>query len=159
MNKAELVQAIIAQLREKVGRSVGAAKAAHAEATHEESRAEDKYDTRGLEAAYLAAGQARQLEDMANAVREFSRMTVCKFGPTDPIDVSALVELQAGKEKALYFVGPAGGGTEVVHARKTVLVITPQSPIGQHLVGKKKGDAWKMKIGHFVDDYKVLSVK
>ena len=159
MKKAELVKAIIDHLTAKVGLYVGAAKAAHAEATHEESKAEDKYDTRGLEAAYLASGQARQLEEMADAVREFSRMTVCKFGPKDPIDVSALVELEVGNERALYFVGPAAGGTEVKHGRKTVLVITPQSPIGQQLVGKTRGASWKMKIGGFLNEYKILAVQ
>jgi hypothetical protein len=159
MNKADLVKKIIAQLTDKATLHVVAAKTAHAEATHEENKAEDKYDTRGLEAGYLAAGQARLLEEVAGAVRDFSRMTVCKFGPKDPIDVSALVELKTKEGSSLYFIGPSGGGTEVVHDKKTVLVITPQSPLGQQLAGKKQGDRLKMKIGGFVNDYVVVSVK
>ncbi len=159
MNKAELVKKIIDQLRVKTELHVTAAKAAHAEATHEESKAEDQYDTRGLEAAYLAAGQARQLEEVAGAVRDFSRMTVCKFGSKDPIDVSALVELKSGTERSFFFIGPSAGGTEVVHEKKTVLVITPQSPLGQQLVGKVKGAAWKARIGGVMSEYTVVAVQ
>ena len=159
MNKVELVRAILAHLTEKTELHATAARAAHAEATHEENKAEDQYDTRGLEAAYLAAGLARQVEEVVGAVRDFSRMTVCKFGPKDPIDVSALVEVRSGKEHSLYFIGPAAGGTEIVHAKKSVLVITPQSPLGQQLVGKSKGDTWKAKIGGVMREFTVVSVQ
>ena len=60
MNKRELVNQIIQQLTGEVEVLFKAARAAHAEATHEQSKAEDKYDTRGLEASYLARGQSRQ---------------------------------------------------------------------------------------------------
>jgi len=159
MNKAALVKKIIEQLTEKTALHATAARAAHAEATHEESKAEDQYDTRGLEAAYLASGLARQVEEAVGAVRDFSRMTVCKFGPKDPIDVSALVELKSGKEHSFYFIGPGAGGTEVVHEKQTVLVITPQSPLGQQLVGKVKGAVWKARIGGVMSDYTIVAVQ
>ncbi|MFH0908574.1 MAG: transcription elongation factor GreAB [bacterium] len=158
MNKTLLVKKIIAHLTDKVALHVGAAKAAHVEATHEESKAEDKYDTRGLEASYLAAGQSKQLEEMADALQQFARMTVRKFQPTEAIDLSALVELETNEGRSLYFMGPSGGGTDVVHERKAVLVITPQSPLGRQLVGRKKGDRLKMKIGGSMNDYSVVSV-
>src|SRR4051812_31278987 len=59
MTKEELVKAIIAKLNHNLGILERAARAAHAEATHESSKAENKYDTRGLEASYLAGGQSR----------------------------------------------------------------------------------------------------
>ena len=58
MKKAQLLKQIVASLSESLGVLEKAARASHAEATHESSKAESKYDTRGLEAAYLAGGQA-----------------------------------------------------------------------------------------------------
>jgi len=158
MNKIKLVEVIISQLQEKVTLHMMAAKAAHAEATHEENIAEDKYDTRGLEASYLAAGQAKQTAETAAALQEFSSLFVKKFTAGDAIDLSALVELDLKKERQFYFIGPSAGGLEVPHEGKTVLVITPQSPLGQQLVGKKKGDRLKIKIAGFTDEYRVVSV-
>lgn len=57
MNKTIIIDAIIGQLKIKAGHHDTAAKSAHAEATHEESMAEDKYDTRvSKRAVWLGAG-------------------------------------------------------------------------------------------------------
>ena len=56
VNKSLLRDAILAQLRAKLALQTRAAWLARDEATNEESRAENKYDTRGQEAAYLAEG-------------------------------------------------------------------------------------------------------
>ncbi len=158
MNKKELVEAIVAELRGKVERHMTAARAAHAEATHEESKAEDKYDTRGLEASYLAAGQARQTAEAAAALTDFAALFLKKFPQGEPIDVSALVELETRKQRLHYFIGPSAGGLEVEHDGHTVIVLTPQAPLGQQLVGKKAGDTFKFKVGPFTDDYAIISV-
>jgi len=158
MNKSELIEKIVAHLRAKVSMHMDAARAAHAEATHEESKAEDQYDTRGLEASYLAAGQARLTAEAAAAVQDFASLFIKKFQAADPIDLTALVELDMKNERMFYFIGPSAGGVEVEHDNKTVLVITPQSPLGQQLVGKKKGDKLKIKIAGFTNEYKVVSV-
>lgn len=158
MNKSEAVAKIINALRSKVSLHMDAARAAHAEATHEESKAEDKYDTRGLEASYLAAGQARQVGEAAAALQEFASLFIKRFQPDDPIDLTALVELEMKKERLFYFIGPSSGGLEVEQDGSTILVITLQSPLGQQLVGRKKGDKLKIKIAGFVNEYKVMSV-
>lgn len=158
MNKITLVDAIVAALRAKVELHVNAARAAHAEATHEESKQEDKYDTRGLEASYLAAGQARQTAEVAAALQEFAGMFLKKFPPGEPIDLTALVELEMKKERMFYFIGPAAGGLEVEHDGHNVLILTPQSPLGQQLIGRKQGDTFKFKVGPFIDAYRVASV-
>jgi len=62
MNKSDLLTQIIASLQESLEALQNTARASHAEATHESSKPENKYDTRGLEAAYLAGGQARQAD-------------------------------------------------------------------------------------------------
>jgi len=158
VNKIEIIRAIQAQLEEKIAMHREAAMAAHEEATHEESIAEDRYDTRGLEASYLAAGQARQMAEMAGALQEFSTMFVKKFGAADPIDLTALVELEMKKQRFHYFVGPGAGGLEVDFEGATILVITPQSPMGRQLIGRKAGEKLKLKVGPFTDEYLIRAV-
>jgi hypothetical protein len=51
MNKKVLIQKIIAKLTSELAVYFRAAQASRAEATHEQSKAESKYDTRGLEAS------------------------------------------------------------------------------------------------------------
>lgn len=136
-----------------------AARAAHAEATHEQSKAENKYDTRGLEASYLARGQSKQAAEIAQAIEQFSKLPARDFQTSEAIDLGAFVELK-GKddERSFYFIAPRAGGTEVMHEKKEVLVITPQSPLGQQLVGRKQGDRLLLAIGAIRDDYKIVEV-
>ena len=59
-NKALLHQKILARLAADQELLLQSARAAHAEATDEQNKAENKYDTRALEASYLAQGQANR---------------------------------------------------------------------------------------------------
>ena len=158
MNKNLLVKKIVSLLRGELELYFKAAKDAHAEATHEQSKAENKYDTRGLEASYLARGQSIQARETELAIAAFDALHPKDFGPDDRIDICAYVEIEGKKERNSYFLGPRAGGTEVTHDKKEVLVITPQSPLGRELMGKKIGDKVKLEIGGTKSEYKIVTV-
>src|SRR6478736_2328759 len=98
IKKSDLMQRIIEALHDSLAVLEKAARAAHAEATHESSKAENKYVTRGLEAAYLAGGQARQAREILESIKVFGALPVKEFGVTDSIDLSAVVELETAGE-------------------------------------------------------------
>lgn len=158
MNKRVLIQKIVAQLTKELGVYFRAAMNSRAEATHEQNKAESKYDTRGLEASYLARGQSKQAMELEAAIAEFEKLEVRKFSATDGIGVGALVELQADGETSFYFIGPRAGGTEVVQDKKEILVITPQSPLGAQLLEKKQGDKPQLVIAGKKQTAQVISV-
>ena len=158
MKKAELVKQIITSLTESLGVLEKAARASHEEATHESSKAESKYDTRGLEAAYLAGGQARQAKEILDSIKAYEALATRDFAPGEPIELTALVELDADGTHSTYFIGPKSGGLEINHRRKEIMVITPQSPLGQNLMGRKAGQRWAAKLGGSTVKYHVVSV-
>src|SRR5664280_2198278 len=158
MNKAQLVKQIITSLTESLGVLEKAARASHEEATHESSKAESKYDTRGLEAAYLAGGQARQAREILNSIKVYEALVTRDFASGEPIELTALVELDADGTHSTYFIGPKNGGLEIKHRRKEIMVITPQSPLGQNLVGRKGGQRWATKLGGSSVKYHIVSV-
>jgi transcription elongation GreA/GreB family factor len=146
MNKRDLLARIIAKLAAELEAITSAALATHAEATDEENKAEDKYDTRGLEASYLAHGQSKAAEEAAQAVAQFSALPVRDFAAGEPISLGALVLLE-GRGQSRYFIGPRAGGTEIEGDGDPVLVITPQSPLGRQLMGRKQGDSLLLDLG------------
>ncbi len=158
MNKTQLVREIVAALSESLGVLEKAAHASHAEATHESSKAESKYDTRGLEAAYLAGGQARQAKEILDSIKVYQSLAVKDFAAGEAIDVTALVELDADGMRSSYFIGPRNGGLEIKMGRKEITVITPQSPLGQNIMGKKSGQHWTAKLGGSTVNYHIISV-
>ena len=147
MNKRALLDRIIARLQSELDMLTQAALATHAEATDEENKAEDKYDTRGLEASYLAIGQSKAAEEAAQALAQFSALAVRDLTPSEPISVGAVVVLEAGGRPTHYFIGPRAGGTEIEHEGRTFLVITPQSPLGRQLMGRLQGDTLQLDLG------------
>jgi transcription elongation GreA/GreB family factor len=159
MNKRAIIKKIIARLTEELQVYFRAAKFSRAEATHESSKAESKYDTRGLEASYLARGQSKQAAELEAAIAEFEKLAVRNFGAGEPTDLGALVELEHGGESSIYFIGPRAGGTEVLHDKKEILVITPQSPLGEQLMGKKSGDQPQLTFGGAKQMTKIISVE
>jgi transcription elongation GreA/GreB family factor len=158
IDKRELLLSILAQLERELELYGQSARAAHAEATHEQSKAENKYDTRGLEASYLAHGQSKQAAETEQARQQFTSLAIRDFAPGDAIDLGALVELELGKERSWYFVGPRAGGTEVEQNGTAVLIITPQSPLGAQLLGRKEGERLKIKVGGRQEAYRIARV-
>lgn len=147
LNKQAILNLIVDHLVQEAELFFRAARAAQFEATDEQSKAENKYDTRGLEASYLARGQSRQAAETEQALALFKALTPRPFSSQDPIDVGAVVTLKGPRESDLFFVGPAMGGTEVSYQGHEITVITPQSPLGQQLVGRKTGDSVRLPSG------------
>jgi len=158
IKKTDLLERVIEALQGSLAVLEKAARAAHAEATHESSKAENKYDTRGLEAAYLAGGQARQAREILESIKVFRALPLKEFAGTDGIDLSALVELETEGELGMYFIGPRSGGLEVDYKGREILVITPQSPLGQQLMGKKAGERWTTNFNGSRIGYRIVSV-
>jgi hypothetical protein len=157
-NKQKLLNQILDSLRESLAVLEKAARASHAEATHESSKAENKYDTRGLEAAYLAGGQARQAAEIAASIEQYESLTLQTFGSGAAVDVTALVELESDGGRNTFFIGPRNGGLEVEHQGREVTVLTPQSPLGQILMGKQAGQRWSAKVGGALIKYHIVEM-
>lgn len=158
MNKEALIKKIVTRLREELEAYFNAARIAHEEATHEQSKAENKYDTRGLEASYLAHGQSRQAAELEVAIATFEQMDGRPFGRREQIGVGALVELEHGGKGTFYFVASRAGGLEIMHEKREVMVITPQSPLGAQLQGKSEGDLLQLTVGGARNKYLVAAV-
>ena len=158
MDKTFLLKQIVIRLGENLAVLERAARASHTEATHESSRAESKYDTRGLEAAYLAGGQARQAREIMDSIKLYQSFTPRDFAPDDLIDLSAVVKLKTTDATALYFIGPKNGGLEVDCNGEEITVVTPHSPLGQNLIGKKSGASWTEKSGSSSVKYQIVKV-
>jgi transcription elongation GreA/GreB family factor len=122
-----------------------AAQGAFAAATDPDSKAENKYDTRTLEASYIARGQAKRVAELQEAVQAFSALSGGQLDEGSAASLASLVALDGPDGLDHYFIGPAAGGTEILHEGREVVIITPNSPMGQKLVGSRVGDRVAMR--------------
>ncbi|WP_085675495.1 MULTISPECIES: GreA/GreB family elongation factor [unclassified Pseudomonas] len=144
MDKATLLTRIVAALETDMEVLRRAAQTAYEAATAEENIAENKYDTLGLEASYLATGQARRTAEIRQALLTYQQLLLREYDPARGVQVSNLVTLEdEDGGQRLLFLGPEAAGLKIGEGDERVTVITPRSPLGQQLVGKKVEDEVK----------------
>jgi transcription elongation GreA/GreB family factor len=141
VKKSSLRDAILLQLRQELARQAHAAEMSRAEAISEESRAENKWDTHSQEAAYLAEAQAKLAGEIGQSIDLYATVPLPDFASDDAVALGAVVELEGGNgTSAWFFIGPRAGGLELETEGRHLLVLTPQSPLGRQLIGKRAGE-------------------
>ena len=160
MDKSLLQQQVLERLAEDLLQAEQAVRAAHETATHEENIAENKYDTLGLEAAYLATGQARRAEAIRQAITKWRHFRPGLYHASQGIQLGALVGLVgSGDHQQQLFLGPDGGSMKLVSGAQQVQVISTESPLGRALLGKCEGDEVSMQIDSTRQQFEVLWVQ
>jgi transcription elongation GreA/GreB family factor len=142
VKKSDLREVILRQLRLELARQTSAAQSSRDEAISEESRAQNKWDTHGQEAAYLAEGQARLAAEIGASIELYTTLSLPDLAPDAAITIGAVVELEVTDgTSAWYFIGPRAGGLELEYEGRSLLLLTPQSPLGRQLIGKRAGES------------------
>ncbi len=158
MDKKKLVAAIREQLEADLKIVKDAAKATYEAATHEESKPENEYDTRGLEASYLAGAQAKRIAEIEQLLVIFKHLDLKNFGAEDKINSTALVQVESQGKMSLFFVLAKGGAVTVQFEGQKVQTITPQTPLGEALQDLKIGDVAVVENGPQIREYEVLKI-
>jgi hypothetical protein len=98
--------------------------------------------------------------DLERDQKRVAFMEVRSFGPSDPINLSALVLLETEeRELRWYFLAPAGGGRRVEHAGLQIDILTPEAPLGQALAGRCRGEDFQVRLGPRVREFSIADVR
>jgi hypothetical protein len=140
MDKVEIVRALKEQLREQYSRAIAAVQDAADAATGEDSKAESKYDTRGLEASYLAAGQVAQADQLKRELAAVEAFDFPNLSDDSPIKPGALVEAKLDGQTVHYLLAPGGGGLTIdIDDGGQVTVLGIEAPLRGNLLDQKVG--------------------
>ena len=155
MNKSEVIQAIIQELEAQLATATAASKQAAETATDEESKAETKWDTQGLEASYLAAGQAEQARIIGESIHTLNGFWSNMKSQSSEVMAGSLIQCDLNGFTDWFFLSPVGGGLTVDINDTVVTVITPQSPLGAKVLRREEGSNFTLPNGN---PGKVLSI-
>src|SRR5690349_21397192 len=158
---------LVAQLREhllgaaRVARS--ARDAAAVEAREGATPAERREDSRtAIEQGSMARAQDRRLREAEAAVEALAAFTPPRWSERSPIAVGALVEVEDEEsgEGRTVFLAPVGAGVTLEGPGGDGLfaVITPSSPLGRALIGRRVGDAVDLTIDRELKSYAITWV-
>lgn len=158
LGKKRVIQAIIEKLKEELAITQASAAAAHEAATGSESKAENQYDTRGLEASYLAGAQMRRGADIEKHIALYRSLLETCEARAASVGPGTLVQVEHQGRNSTYFVMNEGGGVTLRLDGCTVNVITPRAPLGDALLGHRAGDVVDVEMQGGVRQYLVISV-
>lgn len=159
MTKKELVRIFTAHLQEELETLTAAAKATYEAATHEESKPENEYDTRGLEASYLAGAQAKRVSEIREVLVQFQKLEFKDFTANDRVLSTALVDVSIDGRKTTLFFMPKGGGVTLKLEGQAIQIVTPNSLLGEAILGSKVGDEVEYEAGTKVHVCEILGLK
>ena len=160
MNKNKILDAVLSYLHLELSHCEQAANNAHLAATDDQSVAETQYDTLAIESAYLAEGQSRRLIEFKESIKRFTTLQHQILNEIK-IDLSSDLHLkdksiglgslvQLSEDETVnhwFFIAPAAAGFKGIIGKNSYTVITPQSPMGKTLMGKKVDDEIKINVG------------
>jgi len=158
MDKASVLAALRARLAHDFRTAAQSQQRTQLGATHEESRPENDKDTRALEASYLARGQAQRVAELEAALRTLAALELKPIAADAAIALSALVLVEDHSGLTTYFISPTGGGLDLDVTGNRVLVVTPQSPIGRTLLGRRSGDSIEVRTPRGLHEYEIVGV-
>ena len=157
IDKSLLIDEIVRVLNEELTTILSAAKFAREAATHEESKPEDQYDTRGLEASYLAGAQSERALQIERLIAMYKQLPVTTIQSNEQIGIGSLIEIESNRKRQWYFLVQQGGGISVTLDGKTILVITPSAPLGEAIFGKKSGELVEVEVQNKIREYHIIT--
>lgn len=159
IDKLSLHKIIEERLTTLLEHTTKAAMQAHETATHTENKAENKYDTLGLEAAYLAEGQAKRVAELEQNLHAFKKLKIKYFTEDMEIGISALVCLTSlNNDTKFVFLSPVSGGVELNFNDIKIMLISESSPLGKALKNSFLGDEIKLKQAHHMLRYDIIGL-
>jgi transcription elongation GreA/GreB family factor len=143
MDKNHVFQAVKKKLDEQLQLLIAAAMEAREYSTAEDSKAENKYDTRGLEASYLASGQSLRAQKLREQIFRLENMNLSDLGKPSQVVVGTLVQVLVDDSLSKHFFILPVGGVDVEVEGVKFQTITIESPVGKILLGQKQGDEFE----------------
>ena len=163
MDKQFLIEQLATRLRQSATVARKAGQAAADEARDGATAAEKREDSRvALEYAGLARGQQ---ERARRTLAELSTLETFRPPQRLPdraaIALGAIVEVEDGEQGRTFFLAPVGAGVELSGPGGDgfLSVVTPVSPIGKAVMGKRVGDTVEVMVQGEPRDWTITFVQ
>jgi len=113
---------------------------ARSDATSSELKQEGKYDTRAIEASYLAGAQERRKDEITLELQGL-KVLQKKLSSNESSPVAKLMTLESESQLKKIFLVPCSGGFEVKYQGESVQVLSTRSPLGSKILKLEEGQS------------------
>ncbi len=155
LDKKIILETLLENLRKELKDVESAANSTKDLATADDLKSEGKYDTRAIEASYLASAQQKRVEEIKIDIQMLEDLEI---HPSTQLQMGSLALLEYNNQSRYYFLTSTSGGTMLTINGQAVLVISVFSPIGNEALGLKKGESFEVETPKELRNYKILEV-
>jgi transcription elongation GreA/GreB family factor len=162
MDKRALLDQLVDRLRESLRVAESQRDAAAEEARSGATPAEKRDDARvALEWSNMARAQGRRAAQTKSDLQALESFALRSFAKNAAIDVGAIVEVEHEEGGVTFFLAPAGAGEELSGPGGDgfLTVVTPSSPLGRAVVGKRVGDSVEARIAGELREWTITWVE
>ncbi|MHB8872232.1 MAG: GreA/GreB family elongation factor [Myxococcaceae bacterium] len=161
IDKRNLVEQLCARLRASAIAAAKAGELAAEEARNGATPAEKREDARVLlENAGLARGQVQRAERARADLSALEVFRPQELAATAAIALGAVVEVEDEEGGRTFFLAPAGAGEELSgpDGDGFLSVVTPASPVGRAVLGRRKGETVEVTVKGEVREWTITFV-
>ncbi|WP_372651617.1 GreA/GreB family elongation factor [Halobacteriovorax sp.] len=157
MDKKALVANLLEQLNTELDKAKAAYKTAKSTTQDPDFKSESKWDTRSIEAGYLAGAQKVRVDELEMDVNAIEELATGALDKKPSVGIGSLVEIKHNETTRKYFIAPAAGGYMVNLDGDVALVISVFSPIGNEVLDLTDGDIFEVETAGKTREYEVIS--
>lgn len=156
--KKKIIEELLLKVRTELSALESASKSAKAYVTDGDIKSDGKYDTRGIEAGYLAGAQEKRVEELKLELQMLEEIPIRDFSKGEEVGIGSLVDLTFKGQTRRYFIASTAGGTMLNIDSTPILVISTFSPIGDAVFGTSLGEEFELETPQELRHYKVEAI-
>ena len=160
VDKARLLHEVIVQLEETL-RRLGSGYAVAKQATLDSPHVmKSKREVSGIEASYLANALAGNIQEREFWLRTLRQVHLPEAPQRAALGCVVGIGRRGEPVERFYFLLPVCGGMEILleDGRRSVRVVTPQTPAAKALIGKCVGDEVELQKGQDAPQFILLII-
>lgn len=153
--KKTIKTSLVNKLENELKKIEEAAKSSREYAIADDLKSEGKYDTRAIEASYIASAEARRVEEIKLDLQMIQEMEI---NPSRHLEMGSLALIEHNSRDQFYFLSPTMGGEMLNVDGKMILVISVFSPIGSEAMNLECGDSFEVETPKESRVYKIKEI-
>ena len=157
IDKKKIVETLIEKLNTELIEVESAAKSTKDLATADDLKSEGKYDTRAIEASYLASAQNKRVEEIKQDITMLEDLAL-SIEPATRMQLGSLGLISCNGQERFYFLSTTSGGSMLMIDNHPILVISVFSPIGDAALGHGAGESFEVETPKETREYEVITV-
>lgn len=157
IDKKKIVETLIEKLNKELIEVEGAAKSTRDLVTADDLKSEGKYDTRAIEASYLAGAQNKRVEEIKLDIQMLEDLAAT-IESSSKLQLGSVGLISCNGQKRLYFLSSTSGGSMLMIDEHPILVISVFSPIGDAALGLSAGESFEVETPKETRQYDIVEV-